>query len=121
MPSGYDVGSMPIDQYEDDEEKGGGAGRENLKFKEFDCPSCNANNPCEEPFGEGDQLLCNYCGCEYDVRITEHGRPSFARSRSSTYGGRSPKIAVPTRTAVAPSSIATSKSDVVPIESSGIW
>ena len=77
MPSGYDVGSMPIDQYEDDEEKGGGAGRENLKFKEFDCPSCNANNPCEEPFGEGDQLLCNYCGCEYDVRITEHGRPKL--------------------------------------------
>ena len=34
---------------------------------------------------------------------------------------RSPKIAVPTRTIVAPSSIATSKSCVMPIESSPRW
>src|SRR5207249_40751 len=42
------------------------------------------------------------------------------RSRGSFRGaaGRGPKIAVPTRTIVAPSSIATSKSPLIPIESS---
>ena len=65
---------MPIDQYEEDEEKGAGHAS---KFKEFDCPSCNANNPCDQPFGPGDQLLCNYCGCEYEVRLRDNGTPKL--------------------------------------------
>src|SRR5204862_3115589 len=36
-----------------------------------------------------------------------------------TRGGRGPKIAVPTRTIVAPSSTATSKSPLIPMERSG--
>src|SRR2546425_4543458 len=39
--------------------------------------------------------------------------------RPGTRGGRGPKIAVPTRTMVAPSSTAISKSPLIPIDSSG--
>jgi hypothetical protein len=68
---------MPIDQYEDEHEKGSHATGALTKFKEFDCPSCNANNPCDPPFGQGDEILCNYCGCEYEVRVTDEGKPKL--------------------------------------------
>jgi len=70
---------MPIDQYEDEDEaeKEAGAGGPGSKFKDFDCPSCNANNPCDEPFGDGDELLCNYCGTQYRVKVTDEGRAKF--------------------------------------------
>ncbi len=66
---------MDHHQFDDDESekelaKGGAATR----FREFDCPSCNANNPADEPFGNGEQVLCNYCGTEYDVKVTEEGK-----------------------------------------------
>jgi transcription elongation factor Elf1 len=66
---------MPIDQYEDhdeDERSSPTTGRQS--FKEFDCPSCNANNPCDPPLSEGDEILCNYCGSEYQVRVTDGGK-----------------------------------------------
>ncbi len=65
---------MPIDQFEDDDEKGNRPVSARLKFKEFDCPGCSANNPCDPPFSQGDEILCNYCGCEFEVRITEEGK-----------------------------------------------
>lgn len=65
---------MPIDQYEDDEEKKGQAIGVKARFKEFDCPGCNANNPCDPTFGHGDEILCNYCGSEYKVKVTEEGK-----------------------------------------------
>lgn len=65
----------PEYDYEDeDEKKGEAGGGTNTKFKEFDCPSCSANNPCDPPFGDGDELLCNYCGTEYKVKVSEEGR-----------------------------------------------
>ncbi|NVJ26936.1 MULTISPECIES: hypothetical protein [Myxococcus] len=51
--------------------KGGG------KNKEFDCPGCDANNPVPDGFGDGDELRCNYCGCEYNVRVSAEGRVKF--------------------------------------------
>lgn len=65
----------PHDAYEDDDEdkKEGGSGQ-NTRFKEFDCPSCNANNPADPPFGEGDEVLCNYCGTEFRVKVTDEGK-----------------------------------------------
>ena len=42
-----------------------------MKFKEFDCPGCDANNPVDPPVGNGDEVLCNYCGCDYQVIITD--------------------------------------------------
>lgn len=64
---------MPSDSYDEDEDKGGSGKR---VFKDFDCPSCSANNP-SEGFGDGDEVLCNYCGTEYSVRITDEGKPKF--------------------------------------------
>ncbi len=67
---------MPIDQYDDDDEndKEAAASGPQRKFKEFDCPSCNANNPCGDPIGDGDEIVCNYCGTEYEVKVSEEGK-----------------------------------------------
>ena len=47
--------------YDEDEAKE--SEREGKRRKmEFDCPSCNANNPTPEPIADGSELLCNYCG-----------------------------------------------------------
>lgn len=42
-----------------------------VKFKEFDCPRCDANNPVDPPFGNGDEVLCNYCACDFLVTVTD--------------------------------------------------
>ncbi|MBZ4396838.1 hypothetical protein OWM54_04800 [Myxococcus sp. MISCRS1] len=47
------------------------------RLKEFDCPGCDANNPVHDGFGDGDELRCNYCGCEYKVKISAEGRAKF--------------------------------------------
>lgn len=66
----------PHDEYEgeneDDKEKQ--ANGASSRFKEFDCPSCNANNPADPPFGDGEEILCNYCGTEYRVKVTDEGK-----------------------------------------------
>jgi len=59
---------------DDDMKKGEPGGGASSRFKEFDCPSCNANNPADPPFGDGEEVLCNYCGQEYRVKVTEEGR-----------------------------------------------
>jgi hypothetical protein len=65
----------PEYDFDDDDAKKGEPGvGANARFKEFDCPSCNANNPCDPPFGEGEEVLCNYCGQEYKVKVSEEGR-----------------------------------------------
>jgi transcription elongation factor Elf1 len=58
----------------DDDEAGEGAGRRR-RFREFDCPECNANNPCDDGFGHGDTVLCNYCGVELAVEVPSEGKP----------------------------------------------
>ncbi len=67
---------MPTDRYNDDDETEREAGRSGAssKFREFDCPSCNANNPAGDPFGGGDEVLCNYCGTQYAVKVTDEGK-----------------------------------------------
>lgn len=69
---------MPIDprDFEEDEGEAGEVGAAS-RFREFDCPSCNANNPVDESFGDGAELLCNYCGSEYRVKVTEAGKLRF--------------------------------------------
>lgn len=44
------------------------------RFTDFDCPACNANNPYDDGFGDGDEILCYYCGQEYRVRVSDEGR-----------------------------------------------
>lgn len=63
----------PQDLHSDDDEGERGHGVKS-RFSDFDCPSCNANNPSGDGFGDGDEVLCNYCGTEYRVRITAEGR-----------------------------------------------
>ncbi len=65
---------MPLDYYEDEDEKDSGSknGR-----KDFDCPECNANNPLEDALADGQELLCNYCGCEFLVKAQDNGRFKF--------------------------------------------
>jgi hypothetical protein len=61
-------------QGDDEEEKEAGASGPFSRFQEFDCPSCNANNPSGDSFGDRDEILCNYCGAQFRVKVTEEGR-----------------------------------------------
>lgn len=37
------------------------------KWYEFDCPECNANNPMDDGFKVGAEIICHYCGQEFKV------------------------------------------------------
>jgi transcription elongation factor Elf1 len=66
---------MPIDAYDEDEgreQERGGRGP-----TDFDCPSCNANNPTESALKDRDEVLCNYCGGHFLVRMSDEGRVRF--------------------------------------------
>jgi DNA-directed RNA polymerase subunit RPC12/RpoP len=60
--------------YDDDDEDERGESGQRSRFREFDCPSCGANNPSGDSFGDRDEIVCNYCGTEYRVQVTEEGR-----------------------------------------------
>jgi hypothetical protein len=65
---------MPVDPHgHDDEDLGLGEGQQR-RFGDFDCPDCAANNPYDDPFGDGDEIRCFYCGQEFRVTVTEEGR-----------------------------------------------
>ncbi len=67
---------MPYDPHgvdEDPIEPGTKAGRRRV-FKDFDCPTCSANNPYDDGFGDGEQVLCYYCGAEFKARVNEDGQ-----------------------------------------------
>lgn len=72
---------MPIDrnideedEAKDDKETAIAAEGQLRRFKEFDCPDCNANNPNDETFGNGDDLTCNYCGQEWHALVNHDGK-----------------------------------------------
>jgi transcription elongation factor Elf1 len=44
------------------------------RFKEFECPDCSASNPVDDGFGNGDEIVCNYCGQELKVLVAEDGK-----------------------------------------------
>ena len=56
-----------------DADKGG----KKRKFDEFDCPSCDANNPYDDGFYAGDEVRCYYCGLMYKVHIRDDGRVKY--------------------------------------------
>jgi hypothetical protein len=65
---------MPIDAYdEDDDLQPDDLGRAR-RFKDFDCPDCNANNPYDDGFGDGDEVRCYYCGQEFRADVSDSGR-----------------------------------------------
>jgi transcription elongation factor Elf1 len=59
------------DDDDDGSAKRAGARR---RFTDFDCPDCNANNPHDDGFGNGDEVRCYYCGQEFKVVVTDEGR-----------------------------------------------
>lgn len=75
IANGYSEG-MPLDphDYEDDKDDAGEKEGRRRTFQDFDCPSCNANNPYDDAFGDGDEVLCFYCGQEFKVLVNDEGR-----------------------------------------------
>ena len=67
---------MPIDPHAFDEGdlEHADSGASARRFREFDCPVCNANNPYDDGFGEGDEVRCFYCGQEFAAAVTSTGR-----------------------------------------------
>lgn len=59
---------------DDDDKKKGGKG--DKKF-EFDCPSCNANNPWPDGFKDKEEVNCHYCGTTLEARFQEGGKVKF--------------------------------------------
>ena len=75
--------SMPRDPHAfgDDEVDAHGMGEGSARrFQDFDCPACNANNPYDDGIGDGDEILCYYCGQEYLVKVTDEGRLKLRES-----------------------------------------
>ena len=62
---------MPFDPHAFDEDDL--APQPGARFRDFDCPVCNANNPYDESFGDGDEIRCFYCGQEFRVRLAGRG------------------------------------------------
>lgn len=64
---------MAHDRHGDDDEEQ----EKQKRFDEFECPDCDANNPWDEGFGNGDEVRCFYCGMAYEVVISDGGRLKF--------------------------------------------
>jgi hypothetical protein len=77
LPSATEQGEaigMPYDPgHDDDDIQTGDEGR-TRRFGDFDCPDCNANNPHDDGFGDGDEVRCYYCGQEFRALVSDQGR-----------------------------------------------
>lgn len=68
---------MPYDPRSFDDDEDGSqleASGRRRRFSEFDCPECSANNPLDDGFGDGDELICNYCGEEFRAQVSDEGK-----------------------------------------------
>jgi transcription elongation factor Elf1 len=41
-----------------------------VRFREWNCPICDANNPVDDGFRHSDELMCSYCGLQFRVQTT---------------------------------------------------
>jgi len=57
----------------DDQDDGPG-NEKAKKYTDFDCPSCDANNPYDEGFVDGDEVRCFYCGELFTAKVSDGGR-----------------------------------------------
>jgi hypothetical protein len=62
-----------VHEEEEEEKKSGTALGSKRRFDEFDCPSCSANNPMGDGFGNNDELVCNYCGSPFKAIVDDEG------------------------------------------------
>ena len=53
---------------EDDDDPSVGAAGADGRWTEFDCPSCDANNPLGDGFRVGEEVSCLWCGASFRVR-----------------------------------------------------
>jgi len=58
---------------EDEAKKDGSAAGSHKRFDEFECPTCDAYNPHPD-FGNGDEILCAYCGLTFEVEVTDEAK-----------------------------------------------
>jgi hypothetical protein len=73
---------MPVDKNLDEEDFSsdekedalGAAGGSRRRFREFECPDCAAQNPADDGFGDGDEIICNYCGQEFRAVVNDDGK-----------------------------------------------
>lgn len=65
----------PMGSWDDDDDKQPGP-KKALWF-EFDCPSCNANNPWPDGFKEKEEVHCHYCGTSFEARTSNEGKLKF--------------------------------------------
>ena len=66
----------PLDDHsvlEEEEKLTGAALGTKRKFGEFECPSCSANNPWGDGFGNNDEVLCNWCGMYFKAVVDDEG------------------------------------------------
>lgn len=72
------MGGSKYDYDEDDDDDQKKIKAEGNLLKEFECPGCNAHNPCDERVpSRGLELRCHYCGVEYKVTVSDEGRFKF--------------------------------------------
>lgn len=69
----YDRDSVDDDESADKEDLAAAEGVRR-RFTEFECPECSAYNPYDDGFGDGEEVLCNYCGQELKARVNAEGR-----------------------------------------------
>jgi len=63
---------MSMNSYDDDDLKGEEGS--SVTPKDFECPTCNAHNPGDEPLTHGAEVMCNYCGADFEVKVLDSGR-----------------------------------------------
>ena len=47
--------------------------KRNIRYFEFDCPLCDANNPYDDGFRAGEEVMCLYCGTSFRTRADSEG------------------------------------------------
>lgn len=62
---------------DDDDDKKSSKSKSGKAPKDWDCPTCEANNPTDEGIANGHELRCNYCGNEFMVSFTDAGKMKF--------------------------------------------
>jgi|GEM_PF-1899659 len=63
--------------FSDDDDSKSSKSKSGKAIKDWDCPTCEANNPTDEPIRNGDELRCNYCGNEFLLSFSDTGKMKF--------------------------------------------
>ena len=67
------------EEEEEEDRKSGAALGARKRFDEFECPVCDAYNPHPD-FGDGDEVLCAYCGLTFLAEVSEESKLKLRES-----------------------------------------